>query len=717
MTPSAFAGRGLGFRVLLLLLVALSFVARPGSASAHAAFLRSDPAPNAVLATAPDRIQIWFFEPLEAAATGADLLDLSGAEIAGTTARVADDDDHRLDIVLPAGLTDGTYTVSWRNLSAADGHTTDGYFGFSVGAGGGAVAVPTANAGGPPAWQRTASRWAALLGLAAAVAAWPIWILVLRPAGAVAGPGISRRARRFAAGALIAAVVGNLAALLVQAAATVGSTRLGDGLPTTLFDTRYGRLWWLRIGLLLVLGIALAIAARWPHRRAVDHAVVAVSVALPLPFSLISHASAQATGRAVAVAADALHLLGASVWAGGLFVLAGVLLPEARRLPGDERRAILARSIPRFSAIALVAWAVLGFTGLYSAWLHAGTLDGLRDTAYGATLTRKLLLLAPLLVLGAVNVLVVSRGVGRHPTTPDPDVGQIWGRRFAAIVGAEVVLVTLVLLTVGRLTSQEPARAELAAALPTGLTANFSLASKDNLRAATLTLAPGAAGLNRFRLDVAGDPLPDRTDALLRVTPPGQTGARSEIDLARESVTANVFVYDGTDLALTGEWGIELIVRRIGAFTFAGTQPLVLSAAPPLPDPDALPDPAWSFNRGGLVGLGLLVAGVAMAVGTGTAGRRPSRWRGAGLGAATFALGALLLVQARIDPNAAEPAPEPLAVPAAQVPALGPTTVPTTPTMPPGHRILALGSPPPHGGMHPGVASPAPHDGMEMTGK
>ena len=71
-------------------------------------------------------------------------------------------DDHALVVALPAGLANGTYTVAWHNVSAADGHPKDGFFAFTIGTVadvGEAVAVES-DLGGPPAWLKTVSRCA-----------------------------------------------------------------------------------------------------------------------------------------------------------------------------------------------------------------------------------------------------------------------------------------------------------------------------------------------------------------------------------------------------------------------------------------------------------------------------------------------------------------------------------------------------------------------------
>ena len=84
--------------------------ASPGGVDAHAAFDRSQPAPGAIVSTAPPQIHIWFTEPLEAARSGAEVLDQTGNPVDGATTRVAEGDDYQLVVSLPAGLANGLPT-------------------------------------------------------------------------------------------------------------------------------------------------------------------------------------------------------------------------------------------------------------------------------------------------------------------------------------------------------------------------------------------------------------------------------------------------------------------------------------------------------------------------------------------------------------------------------------------------------------------------------
>ncbi|MDP9354894.1 MAG: CopD family protein [Chloroflexota bacterium] len=125
--------------------------------------------------------------------------------------------------------------------------------------------------------------------------------------------------------------------------------------------------------------------------------------------------------------------------------------------------------------MALVSWGVLGLTGLYSAWLQVGNLNALRNTDYGQTLIFKGLFLLPLLALGAINLLVITRRIRR---VTDDLGAQRWSHRFARAVSLEVVLVVVVLLVGGRLIGQPPARevvTDRAAATRLGLEAGGGL--------------------------------------------------------------------------------------------------------------------------------------------------------------------------------------------------------------------------------------------------
>jgi len=186
-------------RVFVLLSVLLVLLGSSANdLAAHAALDRSDPPAGAVLLDAPATIRLWFTEPLEARFTRAQLLSAAGEPVAGVSSTIAPDDDQQLVVTLPADLPDGAYTVAWRNLSTADGHTLEGYFGIRVGDG---TAPSSATARVAPAGDdtvRALTRALALIGLTALLGIAPVTLGVLdptargprpcRPAGAATPP-------------------------------------------------------------------------------------------------------------------------------------------------------------------------------------------------------------------------------------------------------------------------------------------------------------------------------------------------------------------------------------------------------------------------------------------------------------------------------------------------------------------------------------------------
>ena len=610
----------------------------PLPASAHAFVEKSDPAANSILATAPTQMTIWFTERLEPKSTSATLSDHLGNTIPGTSFRIGDD-PKVLIVTLPPGLANGTYSVVWKNISEDDGHPAKGYIPFTIGTAADiqTIVAPADSTGsaGAPEWLRAGSRWLAFLGLFLAVALWPVWSLVLAPAARRVPGGIKQSLptiTRLAVIAIAAALIGDLAALLVQAAESGGS--YFHDLKTTLIDTRYGELWMLRVGLLGLLAALLSFVNWvWPWRRAEfgTFAFIA-SLALVVPFSLNAHASAQTSGRAFAIATDMVHLAAAGIWGGGAILLLIVLGRAGRGLNPERRRAFAAAAIPRFSMLALSAWILLVATGAYSAWLEVANIDGARNTDYGNAFLVKMALAALLLGFGAAHLIVVSRKIKQSPA------GTPWARRFQITLGIEVAAIVAILLVTGWLTSQAPARESLAQT-PQGTT----VALAANGINGTLTLNPGSAGVNHLLLQLDGGNIPADAEALLRLTAPDAAFGTQEITLT--STGGNSWETHGSQFSLAGDWSVTAIVRKIGEFQWQATGPVTIAAASAAASGPGEP---WHFGTSALIGLALLVIGAACAGWAITAGKGASRREAAGIAAATLVAGAFFIIQARL---------------------------------------------------------------------
>ena len=187
---------------------------------------------------------------------------------------------------------------------------------------------------------------------------------------------------------------------------------------TVLFETQFGRIWQLRLGLIatafvLVL-VALAVG-RVKARRALIAVLWLISVILLVSLALISHASA-ATVRGFGASGDMLHLCAAGLWIGGLVPLA-IFLERVRR--SFSLGETVVRVVRRFSTLSLCCVTVLIVSGISNSWLLVGSIHALFTTPYGRLLLFKLALFAILIGFGARNRFLVKAKLPKAAADPD----------------------------------------------------------------------------------------------------------------------------------------------------------------------------------------------------------------------------------------------------------------------------------------------------------
>ena len=173
-------------------------------------------------------------------------------------------------------------------------------------------------------------------------------------------------------------------------------------------ETQYGRVWLARMAIALLLGLLLIAQSRRqdaPVSAAALFGGALLSVSLLVALAFAGHASA-ADGSAfvLQVSSDALHLLAAGFWLGGLLPLA-LLLRRSQQTIAVDSYASARIATRRFSALAIASVTLLIASGGYNAWNLVGGFAPLFGTVYGHLLLLKLALLLPLLAVGAMNLL------------------------------------------------------------------------------------------------------------------------------------------------------------------------------------------------------------------------------------------------------------------------------------------------------------------------
>ena len=550
--------RSLSLISLLLFLLFMGLWVRP--VEAHASLVQSVPEANAQLDVPPVQIELYFSEPIEPTFSTIEVLDSNGRRV--------DNDDSLVDLVDPTRLTvslrsmpDGIYTVSWRALSAVDSHITAGAYPFAVGA----VDATALEAAGRASTQvkvapgEVVARWFTFLSVMTLVGGMFFLWLVWRPALKIAGmeESIDPPWLRVSNGAILVLLLASLIWLLLQAGQASGQEIAWPWDPVLseiLFTTRFGALWLARIVLALVL-LWLLPQARDGWQQWV---ALLAGLLMLLTISLGSHAAAQPE-PVLPILSDWLHLTAASIWVGGLiYFLTG--LTATRRLQKIERRQLTATLIPKFSALALLSVGVLVLTGLYATILHVGSLEALVSSTYGRVLLVKLILIVPMLILGAINLLVTRPGM-KESESAGGEGDKVSG--FRRLVTSEVTLAIAVLLSVGILTTLPPAQTDVAGPMLSGT-------EKVEDLELSLEVRPGRPGLNTFAVTVLaeGQPLEGAREVALQFTPATVDLPPSSVQLVDQG--GGEYGIEGGYLALPDLWQVQLVVRRDNAFdTFA----------------------------------------------------------------------------------------------------------------------------------------------------
>jgi putative copper export protein len=273
------------------------------------------------------------------------------------------------------------------------------------------------------------------------VGGWIFQTVILSPADTGADPDL--RATAYAAGrrfelvapyALVGFLVANVGLLLAQSITMAGG-RLETVSPLlvsrVLFSSRFGLAWWLRefiaaIALAVTLsaarredsmvnpafGMPPAVESSSPLRdwrrelpeafrrlpqlpgRMVDNVrrqdssartLFLLSLALLVTFTLTSQ-NGSSSASVYAAIADLLYFLCESIWLGGLFYVALVLLPASAALSPQQRARVVAGGLPEFSALASIAVLLLIVSGLLNMTFQPIAWTEFLTTTYGRTL-------------------------------------------------------------------------------------------------------------------------------------------------------------------------------------------------------------------------------------------------------------------------------------------------------------------------------------------
>lgn len=398
-------------RRALWVAVALAALALPAGAFAHASLTAASPGYRERVEKSPAAIVLSFNQGVRPLPDGLVVHDAAGRSLAGR-ARLARNGRTVL-AALPARLPRGAYTVRWQALSISDGHVISGLYTFGVGV---AAPPPTeaVGAGGPRSIEKVV-RWLAYLGLAL-LAGGIGFRLVALPAHVP--ERVERRFYVLAGLGTLLAVNAGIAGFLLRAGSALelpfGRFLYADLSPFAS-GTRFGVAWvWMTLGTVLA---GLLVAHAWlTGRRTALWPALALALLLGSGFSLSGHSASEPNSNAVSVLADWVHLAAASLWLGGLAMLALVTWPLG---PTLRRDAFL-----RFSRLATGLVALVVVAGIYLGFQRLPAAADLWQTPYGRVLLLKVGLVAMALGWGAAHHVFVRPRLERSHGVPGGWIGR-----------------------------------------------------------------------------------------------------------------------------------------------------------------------------------------------------------------------------------------------------------------------------------------------------
>lgn len=222
-------------------------------------------------------------------------------------------------------------------------------------------------------------------------------------------------------------------------AAELAEVPLAEAWPAVqaMAETQHGRA---SLGGLGTLGVLVATIIAGLSRRGARVAVYGLFALYAYSRALGGHAGA--SGSALDLVIDAMHLLLVSLWLGAVFIAAFAVLPRLRQ-SGE-----VAAYASHLSSVATVALAGVVATGLFNAWRALGEPAMLTASPYGTILLVKLALVGGAVTLGGYNRFVGLPALDTDKAGAAP--------RFVRVLRIESVLLAAALAAAAILSSTPP---------------------------------------------------------------------------------------------------------------------------------------------------------------------------------------------------------------------------------------------------------------------
>lgn len=416
---SSYFHKNLSFVLVLCMAILLGFGAIHTSFG-HAFVINSSPSQFGSIAASPQQIDVFFSEPVDLRYSSLMVLDSNGKQVDKGDVRYLQNDESKLTVSVSL-LKDGTYTVSTNVLSQIDGHLTDNAFVFAIGQ---AVLPTNVSSSGPSSTlylPEAIARFPTLLAQVMIVGAAFGSLWMWRPLSKLSSLSesttqirhmVNKNLAIYYVVASIILVSSNFAILYFQAIAINGSV-------IDVLGTRFGTVL-LERSLLSFIIFGLSLYEYRQFRKKEFHTfsrlktmgILTIGIMLLATTSLIGHGAS--SKQLMPLIIDFVHNLIASIWIGGTFYLAFVLIPilKASKMNLYYKLATLSVWIPRYSSLVVTLLGILIITGPFLLYILEDNLSLVIGSLYGTFLIAKLSLAGLMVIMGGYsNIFIYNRVV------------------------------------------------------------------------------------------------------------------------------------------------------------------------------------------------------------------------------------------------------------------------------------------------------------------
>ena len=556
----------------------------------HAFVTDSNPSQSQSTSVSPKQVDVFFSEPVDLRYSSIKVLDSTGKQVDLGQAHYKGSDESSMEVSVPV-LKDGTYTVSTNVLSQIDGHVTDNAFVFGVGQAVLSTNVtstsPSSTLYLPEALARFPALLAQVMIVGAAFANLWIWkplsnISALTGSISHVRKNVTKNLAFYYVIASIILISSNFAILYFQAISINASIIdvLGTKFGTVLVERS--------VITFIIFGISLYEFRQFRKNeshmfsKVESFGILIIGIALLATTSLIGHgASSQ---QVVPIVMDFVHNVIASIWIGGTFYLAFVLIPKLRdsKIDWYYKLSTLSVLIPRYSSLVVTLLGILVITGPFLLYILEDNLTLVIDSLYGTFLVLKLLLAGLMVILGGYSSVIVYNRVisllkvpqvvngnrGNHKAPNEDAEFEVKATRttanFRKALVIESILGIALLVSVGLLVNTGiPASEELKNQVQLGYAQSNQIEHYQSTRfvddntQVVMSINPLEVGNNNFKIsfmDMNGEPI-EVQSAIIKYRQLEKSIGPITADLEKQST--GVFSANAS-FGIPGTWDMEV---------------------------------------------------------------------------------------------------------------------------------------------------------------